>query len=174
MASVFSGGLVYEYSQEGNGYGIVNINGNSVSPVGQQFNDLQQALSSTPNPSGDGGYSANNPIQQCPEQGKNWDTKPFTGEALPAQPSGASTYFQNGAGKGPGLNGPGSQEAGTSQVGTASASAGVVTQTYGSGSSPTSSGSAANSLFSRQTELAPLFVSGVVVLFSFGFGAYIL
>jgi len=174
MTSVFSGGLVYEYSEEGNGYGIVNINGNSVSIIPQQFNDLEQALQSTSNPSGDGGYSANNPPQQCPDQNQDWDTKPFTGDSLPAQPSGVSTYFQNGAGKGPGLNGPGSQEAGTGNVGTASASAGAVTQTFGHGSSPSSSGSAATSLYSHQMEMAPLVVSGLVVLFSFGFGAYIL
>jgi hypothetical protein len=174
MTSVFSGGLVYEYSEEGNGYGIVNIQGNSVHPISQQFNDLEQALSSTQSPSGDGGYSAHNPVQECPGQNKDWDTKPFTGDALPSQPSGVSTYFQNGAGKGPGLNGPGSQEAGTGNVGTASASAGAVTQTYGHGSSPSSSGSAANSLYSYHMDMAPLAVSAFVVLFSFGFGAYIL
>lgn len=176
MTKAVSGGLVYEYSESGNGYGIVNINGNSVSPISSQFNALQQALSSTSNPSGDGGYSANNPVQECPGKSNEWDISPFSGSALPAQPSGISQYFQNGAGKGPGLNGPGSQDAGGQSSGTASANVGQVTATYGSGSSPTgSSSSAANPLTPiNSMSLTPLFACACALLFSFGFGAYIL
>ena len=173
MTSVFSGGLVYEYSEEGNGYGIVSISGNKVTPVGQQFSDLQQELKKTQGPSGDGGYSANNAPQECPGQSKNWDTKPFTGSALPACPSGALNYFKSGAGKGPGLNGPGSQEAPGGSSATASAGAGAVTQTYGSGSSPSSSGSAASRNMAH-TEIVPLMVCGIAVVLSFVFGASIL
>ena len=171
MASVFSGGLVYEYSEEGTGYGIVEINGNSVRPIGQQFSDLQQELASTQDPSGDGGYSPNNPPQECPGQSVNWDTKPFTGSTLPACPSGALKYFKTGAGKGPGLNGAGSQEAPGGSSTTASASAGAVTATYGAGSS-TSSAAASSQMV--QNELAPFAMYGVIWLLSFLLGALIL
>jgi hypothetical protein len=174
MTKAVSGGLVYEYSESGNGYGIVNIVGNRVQIVPQQFNALQQALQSTPNPSGDGGYSANNPPQNCPGMSHEWDISPFSGSALPAQPSGISQYFQNGAGKGPGLSGPGSQDAGGQSSGTAAASVGAVTATYGSGSSPTGN-SAPGSLYSvNSMSLTPFVASAFTVLFSFGFGAYIL
>jgi 1,3-beta-glucanosyltransferase GAS5 len=169
MTGVFSGGLVYEYSEEGNGYGVVSISGNKVTPVGSQFSDLQQELSSTPDPSGDGGYTTNNGPQECPGQSVDWDTKPFTGDALPAMPEGAQQYFKNGAGKGPGLNGKGSQEAGSTSIATASASAGAVTATYGSGSSSSSSG-AAVAMAHGESNLLPIVASGVMVALSFVFG----
>lgn len=173
MTKAVSGGLVYEYAEEGSGYGLVNIEGNTVKPITQQFNDLMQALKSTSDPSGDGGYSANNSPQECPSESKEWDISPFSGSALPALPSGAQKYFQQGAGKGPGLNGAGSQEAGGESSGTASASAGAVTQTYGSGSSPSGS-SAASSLNVPGLDLRPLSTVAFAVFFSFGFGMYIL
>ena len=171
MAAVFSGGLVYEYSEEANGYGIVEINGNSVDLIGQQFTNLQQEFRKTANPSGDGGYSPSNPPQECPGQSENWDTKPFTGSALPACPSGALKYFKQGAGKGPGLSGLGSQEAAGGSSATASASAGAVTVTYGGGSSPSSG---ATSLYMVYAEVAPFTMYAVVWLLSFAFGALIL
>ena len=173
MTTVFSGGLVYEYAEEGDGFGLVEISGNSVTPIGQQFSDLQQELAKTPNPSGDGGYSPSNPPQECPGQSVDWDTKPFAGSALPACPSGALKYFKQGAGKGPGLSGAGSQEAGGGSSATAAAGAGAVTATYGSGSSPTSS-SSATALHFGFTEMGPLAMYGVIWMLSFVFGALLL
>ena len=174
MTKSFSGGLVYEYSQEGNGYGVVSISGSTVSEVGSQFTDLEQAMTSV-NPSGDGGYTTSNGPQQCPGQSSNWKTSPFTGSALPATPSDAMQYFKNGAGKGPGLSGKGSQwESGGSSA-TASANAGAATATYGSGSgSSSSSGSSSGAVTIRPTSFAPFMVSGAAVAFSFVFGAYML
>lgn len=180
MTVAFSGGLVYQYSEEADnpGFGVVNIKGNSVSPITQQFNDLKSELAKTPNPSGDGGYVSNNPPQECPGQGQYWNTKPFIGSALPATPAGAVKYFKSGAGKGPGLTGTGSQTAPGGSTVTAGSGAGQVSATYGSGSSPssssTSSGSAAVSARMVRAELAPLAMCGVVVALSFVFGASIL
>lgn len=181
MTSVFSGGLVYEYAMEANHYGLVNINGDSVSPVGDQVSDLQSALQSVSDLSGDGGYQTGNGPQECPGQNDNWDTTPFTGSALPAMPSGAQKYMQNGAGKGPGLAGDGSQEAGSGDVSTASAGAGSVTQTFGSGptggsgtgsgASSSSSSAAAVPLAMVSSDLRSVVVCGVVVALSFGLGA---
>ena len=182
MTSVFSGGLVYEYSQEGNGYGLVTISGNTVTPVGSQVKDLGNALNSTSNPSGNGGArSGSGTKQSCPPQSSDWDTSPFTGSALPATPSGAAKYFKNGAGSGPGLSGPGSQDASGGSTSTASAGAGSVTATFGSGATGTSSSSssassskgAASGLRVPTFEVAPL-VCGIVVTLSLFAGAALL
>ncbi|KAF2721971.1 glycoside hydrolase family 72 protein [Polychaeton citri CBS 116435] len=143
MTSVFSGGLVYEYAEEGSGYGIVQINGDSVSPIDTQFDDLQNALKNNPAPSGDGGYQTNSQAQDCPAGSDNWDIKPFTDSAIPAMPSGAAQYMKNGAGKGPGLDGDGSQDASGGSSATADPNAGSVTATFGSG--PTGTGSSSSS-----------------------------
>lgn len=171
MTVSFSGGLVFEYSEQGNGYGVVNINGNTVTPIAQQFNDLKDAFAKVQLPSGDGGATTNNKPQPCPGQSSQWDTKPFTGEALPATPSGAIQYFKNGAGKGPGLSGKGSQWETGGSSSTASQSAGAVTATFGSGSSSDSSSGAAPQ---RHFDLAPLMVCGAALMVSFVFGATVL
>ncbi|KAI7015365.1 1,3-beta-glucanosyltransferase [Hortaea werneckii] len=145
MTKVFSGGIAYEYSKEGNGYGIYEINGDSVSPVGNQPDGLGKELNSTSDPENGGGYSTNGTKQDCPSQSDDWDTSPFTGSALPAQPSGVEKYFKNGAGDGPGLDGDGSQQAGSTKIATASAGVGSATATYGSGDSSSTGGSSSSS-----------------------------
>lgn len=107
MTSVYSGGLVYEYSEEGSGYGLVNIQGNSVSEK-PDFAALQSQLASVQS-SGDGGYKPNGSPSQCPRTSSTWEVTEFTGEELPAIPDGAVQYLQRGAGSGPGLDGDGSQ-----------------------------------------------------------------
>ncbi|KAK5118017.1 beta-glucanosyltransferase [Meristemomyces frigidus] len=180
MTAVFSGGLVYQYSEEGAGYGIVSISGNTVTPIGSQFSDLQSALNSTSNPSGNGGAQTSSGSEQsCPASSADWSISPFTGNALPATPSGAEQYFKSGAGTGPGLTGSGSQNSGGGSTVTASAGAGSATATYGSGSaSGTSSASAsashtgaAWSLKSREAGGVGAVGFGVVVGLSFLFGA---
>jgi 1,3-beta-glucanosyltransferase GAS5 len=130
MTSVYSGGLVYEYSEEGSGYGLVNIKGNSVSET-SDFKALQQALAKT-KPSGDGGYKANGSPSKCPQRSHTWEVTDFTGEELPSIPDGAKKYMGSGAGKAPGLDGPGSQNAGGTSTGTASAGSGAVATASGS------------------------------------------
>lgn len=107
MTPVYSGGLVYEYSEEGSGYGLVEINGNSVTEL-DDFTAYQKALAAN-KPSGDGGYKQNLPPSQCPKPSNSWEVTDFDGEDLPAIPDGAVKYLDNGAGSGPGLNGDGSQ-----------------------------------------------------------------
>lgn len=162
MTKVFSGGLVYEYSQEGNGYGIVKINGNDVTSVDDQLDDLKSALANATDPTDGGGYSTDGASQTCPDSSDDWDTSPFTGSALPAMPTGAEKYMKNGAGDGPGLSGDGSQNAEGGSSATASSGAGAVSTTYGNGASSTgSSGSstssgAASALHVASTDFAPL------------------
>ncbi|KAH9840358.1 Glycoside hydrolase [Teratosphaeria destructans] len=146
MTAVFSGGLVYEYAEESNGYGLVTISGDTVTDYENQFSYLQAAFANVSNPTDGGGYKTSNTAEQsCPDQSDNWDTSPFTGSALPALPSGAEQYMKNGAGKGPGLNGAGSQDASGGSSATASSGAGAVSTTYGSGASSTGSSSSSSS-----------------------------
>lgn len=42
MAAVFSGGLIYEYTQEDNNYGLVEFNSNNTASLLVEFNNLQQ------------------------------------------------------------------------------------------------------------------------------------
>ena len=139
MTNVYSGGLVYQYSEEGSGFGLVTISGNSITEA-SDFSTLANQLKSNPPPSGDGGYLANGAASTCPTTSDLWQVTAFTGSDLPAIPSGAVQYMKNGAGKGPGLNGPGSQNAGGSSVGTASAGSGSGTA-YVTGAQSTSSSS---------------------------------
>lgn len=170
MTSVFSGGLVYEYSEEGNNFGLVTISGSTVTPVGSQFSDLQSALAGVSNPPDNGNYSTSGVVQTCPDQSDNWDTSPFSGSALPAMPSGAAQYMKSGAGTGPGLSGNGSQDATGGSSVTASAGAGAATTTYSGGASGTaaasasSSSSAARAAGLARADFAPLVIAGVVIL----------
>lgn len=140
MTSVFSGGLVYEYSEEGNGYGLVTISpdGTSVTP-NDDFTYLKSAYAAQTNPSGNGGATSTSAASTCPTASSNWNV---TNDDLPAIPSQAAEYMKTGAGKGPGLDGPGSQEAGgkdTESQGTATPGSGSVTA-VATGASATSTG----------------------------------
>lgn len=165
MTPVYSGGLVYEYSQEAAGYGLVNIAGSSVSELAD-FTALQKAYSNTAAPTGDGGYKASGAGLACPAQGQHWTVNDPTGDYLPAMPANAKKYFTSGAGAGPGNDGnKGSQTAGTASTGFA-ASDGTTTS---SGSATSSSKAAAGNLQIPALTLAP-FVGVAVVLVSGMFG----
>lgn len=140
MTGVFSGGLVYEYSEEGNGYGLVTISGSTVTP-NTQFTSLKNAFTQTPNPTGDGDATTSSTPSTCPPESDQWDV---ANDNLPAMPSAAETYFKNGAGAGPGLVGPGSQSAGDSEnESSGTVSAGSTATGADSGSSTGSSGTSA-------------------------------
>ncbi|CAD0097033.1 unnamed protein product [Aureobasidium vineae] len=170
MTGVYSGGLVYEYSEEGSDYGLVTISGSTVTP-NDDFTYLQAAFSNNTAPSGDGGYHSDNTASTCPPASNTWNTGDFTGEDLPAIPSDAKKYMTSGAGEGPGLAGPGSQDAGTDNVATASAGSGSATRTA-SGSASTGSGAsgsathtgAASRVNMGEVSFAPLVMTGLVAL----------
>ena len=176
MTSVYSGGLVYEYSKEGDvdpgqKYGLVSISGNSVSEL-PDFATLQSAFQNTPLPSGDGGYRSTGSASTCPSKSNTWLV---SGDSLPAMPPQASQYFKSGAGKGPGLSGAGSQDAGAGSSGTASAGSGQPTASGTSGASAasgTGKKSAANGNM-QDFSLGPL-VCGLIVAMSSLVGAMLL
>ncbi|KAF7874043.1 hypothetical protein EAF04_002715 [Stromatinia cepivora] len=154
MTAVYSGGLVYEYSEEGSKYGLVTINGDDVTE-GPDFTALKAAFQGTANPSGDGGYSSTNKASDCPAQSSTWNV---TSNDLPAIPSGAAALMKSGAGAGAGLTGPGSQNAGGTSTGTASAGSGSVTATATGKSSATGT-----SKPSAGNALAPMDKSSMVI-----------
>jgi len=167
MTSVYSGGLVFEYSEEGDDFGLVNINGNNISPK-PDFQALKSAYEQTPAPSGSGGWHTGS-ASQCPPASANWNVHT---DALPAIPKPAVKFFSTGAPKGHGLSGSGSQTAGTPSTGfpgdTSGGSSGSGT---GSGSGPSSTpGAAANLQIPEMSLIAPAVV-GFVVLASSLFGA---
>jgi len=157
MSSVYSGGLVYEYSQEPSNYGLVEISGDSVSPL-PDFDVLKSALAGTPSPEGDGGYNPTGGASDCPAYSSpNWLVK---SDALPSIPDGAKKYMTAGAGTGPGLAGAGSQNAGGASTGTATAGSGAATNTGSSGTN------AAGILRPSEFSFAPLVCAAVVVVSS--------
>ncbi|GAB7350395.1 hypothetical protein MBLNU459_g1016t1 [Dothideomycetes sp. NU459] len=180
MTGVYSGGLVYEYSQEDNGYGLVTISGSSVS-TNSDFTALKSQLAANPAPTGDGGYSTNGTASSCPASSDTFELTSFTGEELPAMPSGASKYLTSGAGSGPGLKGDGSQNAGGGSSSTATPGSGSATVTAGGSSSTSKSTSTASK--GAASSLKPMgelgvapFVLTAVVMFSglLGMGAILL
>ncbi|KAA8565246.1 hypothetical protein EYC84_010975 [Monilinia fructicola] len=116
MTGVYSGGLVYEYSEEGSKYGLVTISGSSVTE-GNDFTALKAAFAKTSNPNGDGGYSSSSKSSDCPAKSSTWNL------VSPA-----------------GLTGAGSQNAGGTSTGTATAGSGSVTAVATGASSGTATG----------------------------------
>jgi len=165
MTAVYSGGLVYEYSQEESKYGLVTIDGSTITELAD-FTALQTAFKGTANPSGDGGYSSTQSTSTCPSKSSTWNV---TSDALPAIPSGALALMKTGAGTGAGLTGTGSQNAGGTSTGTAAPGSGSATTTAKAGS--TSKGAATN--VQAAFDKAPLVVSGLVIMFT-AFGASLL
>lgn len=96
MTSVYSGGLVYEYSEEADnaGYGVVNINSDSsASPKNPEFNNLMKQYKANPAPTGDGGYKTNlDYFENCPAFSSDWNVK--SGNGLPSFPSAAEKYSE--------------------------------------------------------------------------------
>jgi hypothetical protein len=162
MTGVFSGGLVYEYSQEGNGYGLVTINGDSV-VEDADFGYLQTALANTPNPGGNGGANATSAASACPTASAEWDVP---NDDLPALPAAAEKYMADGAGPGPGLSGAGSQNSGnssTESAGTAAAgSEGPTATTSGAPSSSSTKSAAAASR--RPLDMSIWWMAAIIVL----------
>ncbi|CAJ0539392.1 Ff.00g070290.m01.CDS01 [Fusarium sp. VM40] len=129
MSSVYSGGIMYEYSLEDNDYGIVQIKSGKVTPD-KEFDLFKSALKEYPMPTGTGGAAKSSHGVECPKSESVWQVDP---SYLPEMPAQAEKYMKDGAGKGPGIDGAGSQD--DADSGTATASVAVGTSTGSSGSS---------------------------------------
>jgi hypothetical protein len=117
MTSVYSGGLVYEYTMGDNKFGVVEVAPNA-GPVKElpEFSTLASAFKNNPAPSGNGGYREDLPASQCPPPTAIWKV---ANDTLPAMPAGAKKFMDSGAGAGQGLKegDKGSQWAGTPSKG---------------------------------------------------------
>ncbi|KAL2176973.1 glycoside hydrolase family 72 protein [Thermothelomyces heterothallicus CBS 202.75] len=168
MTGVYSGGLLYEYSMEPNNYGIVKIKGGQANGGADQtgereelpeFSAFAAALKKWPAPTDDGGYTKTSKASECPTKDAHWDVE---SSVLPDTPEGALKFFEEGAGKGPGLKGPGSQWA----VDQASTSSGGKSSSGTSEGGESSSSSAAIRGSVPALDKAPFVISGVVLLFT--------
>ncbi|KAK4122379.1 glycoside hydrolase family 72 protein [Parathielavia appendiculata] len=156
MTSVYSGGLMYEYALEENGYGIVKIPSPEASTVQEQdgFAKFASALKANPAPTGNGGFTSTTHSVACPTKDANWLVD---STLLPAIPDGAKKLMSDGAGSGPGLKGAGSQNAAD---GTSTGDA-----TPGSGSATvTPSGSESGEKNVGSVDRAPFVVAGLVAV----------
>lgn len=90
MTGVFSGGLVYEFTQEASKYGLVQVSddGKSVETL-VDYDNLQKMYKATAAPTGDGGFQENLPAEKCPDQTSLWEAS----NTLPDLPSAASVYM---------------------------------------------------------------------------------
>jgi len=171
MTAVYSGGLVYEYSEEPSKYGLVTISGSGSSATVTEKDDftaLQTAFKSTANPSGDGGYNSTGGASSCPAQSANWAV---TGDALPAIPVAALAYMKSGPGTGRGLSvkqddgsQAGTKVQGGQSSGTATAGSGTVTNS-GSASTATGKKNAGSSL--QPMDKSPIILGFAIVALTF-------
>lgn len=162
MTGVYSGGLMYEYTYEENEFGIVQISGKEAKEL-DGFGKYKKALADYPAPSGAGGAASTTKSVACPTKDASWLVD---STLLPAMPAKALDYMKNGAGAGPGLNGPGSQDSGTDDIPDAEPGSGTATGTPTAQPSASGSDSAAGPSFSGPMNTAPFVVTGLAVFFS--------
>jgi 1,3-beta-glucanosyltransferase GAS5 len=109
MTGVFSGGLVYEWTEEPDNYGLVNLQNGNITFL-QDYYNLKAEFQAVPLPTGTGGYNPNGAASTCPANSSDFTS---WGDNLPAIPSAAAVYIQEGAGQALGFNGPSNQGAGS-------------------------------------------------------------
>ncbi|KAF9586493.1 1,3-beta-glucanosyltransferase gas1 [Lunasporangiospora selenospora] len=87
MTGIWSGGVVYEWSQEENNYGLVRIQGDNSIQTLPDFDHFKDALMAV-KPLGVSmdQYNEVGPASACPERTEFWETS----ERLPPTPSGAT------------------------------------------------------------------------------------
>lgn len=174
MTPVYSGGLVYEYTEEGDDakqpkFGLVKAKSNPLVEK-PDFDLLKNAFAKTPAPTGDGGYKSSGVASSCPPKS---DTFLQGDEGLPGLPKTAEVFFQNGAGDGVGFEGPGSQDLGDESNGTATPGSGKVTATASGAGSTATKKSDAGHLRTPNMSFAPI-ICGLVVLAFTSVGATLL
>lgn len=163
MTSVYSGGLMYEYSLEDNEYGIVKIKDGKVNHE-KEFKLFKEALEKYPTPTGDGGAAKETHSVDCPSKnGKTWQ---IDSVEIPAIPEEAEKYMKDGAGDGPGLKGVGSQTAEDSGTSTEEVTSGEPSPTGES-----SEDGDEDAAISLSVGMVPMLVTGGTIFFAMFGGA---
>ncbi|KAK6515064.1 hypothetical protein TWF506_007415 [Arthrobotrys conoides] len=111
MTGVFSGGLVFEWTQEENNFGLVEVSEDlKTIDTLVDYDNLKEMYEKISNPSGDGGATlTSGSPSECPSRIPGvWDAEC----SLPAMPRRAEGYLRNGAGEPLGLDGPSNQWSG--------------------------------------------------------------
>ncbi|KAK3499528.1 Glucanosyltransferase-domain-containing protein [Neurospora hispaniola] len=163
MTSVYSGGLMYEYAVEENGYGIAKLGPGSKVEEKPEFANFAKAMSKYPVPTGDGGFTSTTKAAACPTKDSNWLVD---STLLPAIPDGAKKFMKDGAGTGPGLNGEGSQQAQGTSTGDAEPGSGSPTNTASPSSSSESQKKSGSTRGIGSVDKAPFVVTGLVMFFT--------
>lgn len=88
MTHVFSGGLVYEYSEEDNEYGLVEIDGDDIK-TNKDFDNLKEMFEKVDNPKGDGAFQEDLEHSECPDKSDVWEAS----NKIPDTPKGALKYI---------------------------------------------------------------------------------
>ncbi|KAJ6258890.1 1,3-beta-glucanosyltransferase gel1 [Drechslerella dactyloides] len=108
MTGVFSGGLVYEWTQEENKFGLVKVSQDLKSiELMDDYKNLKSQYQKTPNPNGDAGATLTpGKASKCPSKVPGiWDAEC----TLPDMPAKAKGYLDSGAGQVLGFSGPTNQ-----------------------------------------------------------------
>lgn len=150
MSSVFSGGLVYEYTEEENKYGLVKLSSDGKITKKDDYQNLKDELDKVKSFSGDGGASTATDASDCPDYEEGvWEVQ---GSSLPSMPRRASRYLTDGAGKPLGTSGPNTSYGDEGDIAdnenaakSSSSSSSSATSTSSSSSSSTSSDAAGGS-----------------------------
>lgn len=176
MTGVYSGGLMYEYTVEPNEYGIVEIDSDGNAEETDEYDNLVSALSNFPAPTGSVSqeWSTTTSVA-CPTRDSNWEVDP---SELPVMPEEAEQYMEDGAGEGPGLDGPGSHYAdNTASASTASGEPSPTGSARSGGGTGNGNGNGSDddsaAPGSLTVERSFIVVTGVTVLFTF-FGTLLL
>ena len=142
MSSVFSGGLVYEYSEEDNKYGLVVISSDGKVTTNQDYDNLKAELAKAEDPSGDAGASTATTAAECPAyEAGVWEVE---GTDIPSMPKRASVFLTSGAGKALGTDGPNTSYGDEGDIADNEAAAQSSLTATGSRASSTASASAAS------------------------------
>jgi 1,3-beta-glucanosyltransferase GAS3 len=99
MMGVFSGGLIYEYTQEANNYGLVEFNDNNTASLLIDYDNLQRqygALDFAKIQSADGSATALTPVACSGDLITGTAGNFSTNFTLPARPSGVDAMIKNG------------------------------------------------------------------------------
>ncbi|KAH8839944.1 hypothetical protein MCOR27_003451 [Pyricularia oryzae] len=158
ILATWSGGLVYEYTEEENNYGIVKIDGDKVEEL-SEFEPLVKAFKDYPAPTDMAGARSEDRKSECPKEDEHW----LIGtDKLPKMPEDAKKYLKDGSGKGPGLNGPGSQNSGPAKIEDAESGSGSGGRADGTGASASNQGS--NKSAGESNKVSFLIAGSVVAL----------